>query len=467
MVDLQVATTTGTATIPEAALEEFKSGLGGQIILPGDEGYDEARTVHNAMIDKRPGLIVRCAGVSDVIGSVNFARDNSLLVSVRGGGHNIAGKSVCDGGIVIDLSRMKGIRVDAAGRTARAEGGVTWGEFDRETQTFGLATTGGVVTTTGIAGLTLGGGLGWLVRKHGLACDNLSSFDVVTADGRFLTASATENADLFWGTRGGGGNFGIVTSFEYRLHPVGPTVLGGMVIHPIEKAKEVLKFYRAFTSEAPDELTTQLGLLTSPDGNPIIAIPLCYSGPIEAGEQVIRPLREFGPPVADLIQPMPYRQVQAMFDPGFQPGFHNYWKSNFMKEISDGAIDTIVAHVATVPSPHTFTLIENFGGAVARVGAEDTAFNHRDSRYNFGILSIWSDPADSQRNVEWTRNFLDAMQPFCTDEVYVNYTSDDETEDRIKAAYGGAAKYGRLAALKNKYDPTNLFRLNQNIKPTV
>ena len=468
MVVVPAATRTGANTIlEERAVEDFKVSLRGQLILPGGDGYNEARKTYNAMIDKRPGLIVRCAGVADVINSVNFARANDLPLAVRGGGHNIAGKSVCDGGIVIDLSSMSSVRVDPVNHRARAESGTTWGQLDCETQAFGLATTGGVVTTTGIAGLTLGGGLGWLMRKHGLSCDNLLSADIVTAEGKLLTANATQNPDLFWGLRGGGGNFGIVTSFEYQLHPVGPMILGGMVLHPLGKAKEVLKFYRDFTSSAPEEVTAHIGMLTAPDGNLAIAIIACYSGAIEAGERVVQPLKEFGPPVLDMLQPMPYRQLQAMLDPRLQFGFHNYWKSNYMRELSDDAIETMVARFISVPSHQTTILIEHCGGAVGRVGADETAFNHRDSQYNFSILSLWSDPAESDKNVKWTREFSEAMQPFCTEAVYANYMSEDDSEDRIMAAYGGPEKYKRLAALKNKYDPTNLFRLNQNIKPTA
>ena len=468
MVDLQVATLAGKdAVIDETAVNEFQTSLRGELLRQGDDGYDEARKVYNAMIDKRPGLIVRCAGVADVINSVNFARANDLLLAVRGGGHSIPGNSVCDGGIVIDLRGMNSVRVDPVNHTARAEAGATWGQFDCETQAFGLATTGGVVSTTGIAGLTLGGGLGLLVRKYGLSCDNLLSADVVTAEGKLLTASATQNTDLFWGLRGGGGNFGIVTSFEYQLHPVGPMVLGGMVLHPLEKAKEVLKFYRDFTSNAPDEITAHVGMMTAPDGSLAMGIVACYSGDIEAGERVVQPLRDFGPPVLDMLQPMPYRALQSMLDPSFQSGFHNYWKSNYMMELSDDAIETVVAHFKLVPSPQTLGLIESFGGAAGRVDADETVFNHRNSKYNLGILSLWTDPANTDKNVKWTREFLEAMRPFCTEAVYVNYMSEDDGEDRIIAAYGGTEKYKRLVALKDKYDTTNLFRLNQNIKPTA
>ncbi len=343
----------------------------GELIRPGDEGFDAARKVWNGMIDRKPALIVRCAGVADVISAVEFARANDLLVAVRGGVHNVAGSAVCDGGIVIDLSRMKGIRVDPAARTAHAQAGLTWGEFDRETQAFGLATTDGIISTTGIAGLTLGDGVGW---KCGLSIDNLLSVDVVTADGRFLTASANENADLFWGIRGGGGNFGIVTSFEFRLHPVGPIIVGGLVAHPLAKAKEVLRFYREFTRSAPDDLTTYAIPTTAPDGStPIIAIAVCYPGPVEEGERIVKPIKEFGPPVIDQIGPMPYTAHQSMFDAGTPPGFRSYWKMNFLKGLPDDAIDTIVAHCgAALPSPLSALFIEHTHGAVSRVGRDET-----------------------------------------------------------------------------------------------
>ncbi|MBI4487736.1 MAG: FAD-binding oxidoreductase [Deltaproteobacteria bacterium] len=468
MTDLRVTTLTGgDILLQDSAVEEFEKGLRGQLLRPGDEGYDEARKVWNGMIDRRPGLIARCAGVADVIHSVNFARTHNLLVAVRGGGHNVAGNATCNGGLVIDLSCMKGIRVDPIGRTVRAEGGVTWGEFDLETQAFGLATTGGIVSTTGIAGLTLGGGLGWLSRRCGLASDNLLSADIVTADGKFLTASATEHEDLFWGLRGGGGNFGVVTSLEYRLHVIGPTVLAGMVVHPFEKAKEILKFYREFTSTEPDELTSYAALGTLPGGDPVAAIFVCYNGPIEEGEKILRPLKEFGPPVADQVHPMVYREVQSMLDSSFPSGQQHYWKSNFLKGLSDDAIDTMVAYCASRPSPMSHGTIEELGGAVNQMGQEETAFNHRDARYSLLILGISPDPVESDKCIRWAREFWEAMQPFSSGGVYVNYLGQEAEEGagRVKAAYG--ANYERLVALKNRYDPTNLFRHNQNIKPMV
>jgi hypothetical protein len=451
--------------LEDPALEALQASLRGELLRPGDAGYDSARRIWNGMIDRKPGLIVRCVGVADVITSVTFARTHNLLVSVCGGGHGVAGNAVCDGGLMIDLSRMKGIRVDPARLTARAEPGVTWGEFDHETQAFGLGTTGGFVPSTGIAGLTLGGGLGFLMRQFGLTCDNLLSVDLVTAAGQLLTASATENADLFWGMRGGGGNFGIATSFEYRLHAVGPMVLGGLILHPLPRAKEVVQFYREFTSTSPDQLTTHLTFLYSPDGQPIVAFIPCYSGPLEQGEEVIRPLRQFGSPVADTVGPMPYTAVQAMGGPLYPPGRLNYWKSSFLKELSDDAIETLIAQFATVPSSFSVAAVEELGGAISRVGRDETAFGERSAPYSLIITSEWIDPAESEKNIQWARKFWEAMQPFESEAVYVNYLGT-EGEDRIKAAYG-PAKYERLVALKNKYDPTNFFRLNQNIKPSV
>ena len=465
MGDLRVTLTTGAeAVLEDAAVKAFKASLRGELLCPDDDGYDRARRIWNGMVDRHPAMIVQCAGVADVISAVNFARSTSLLIAVRGGGHNVAGNAVCDGGIMIDLSRMKSVRVDPVYRTARAEPGLTWADFDRETQAFGLAVTGGAISTTGIAGLTLGGGWGWLARKYGLASDNLLSVDMVTADGHFLTASATENEDLFWGVRGGGGNFGVVTSFEYRLHPVG-TLLAGMLIHPFEKAKQVLKFYREFTSTEPDELATYAVILIPPGGETVAAIVVCYNGPIEEGGRVLRPLREFGPPLADQVGPMSYTQVQKMLDFFYPPGIQNYWKSSFLKELSDDAIEVIIAYCSHLPSPMCHMVLEELGGAVSLRSQEETAFNHRDVRYNFLSLGVCTDPAESEKCIQWARKFWEAMQPFSSGGVYVNYLGQEGTE-RVRAAYG-AQKYERLVTLKNKYDPTNLFRLNQNIKPTT
>jgi FAD/FMN-containing dehydrogenase len=462
---LEIATADGTYTmIEEREAAAFQASLRGKLLGHRDAGYDDARKVWNGMIDKRPALIARCAGVADVMDAVNFARVNHLLVSVRGGGHNITGNAVCDGGLMIDLSPMKGLRVDPIQRTARAEAGLTWGEYNRETQAFGLASTGGVVSTTGIAGLTLGGGLGWLMGKHGLSCDNLLSADIVTADGRFLTASAAEYPDLFWGLRGGGGNFGIVTSFEYRLHPVGP-VLAGMVIHPMTKAKEVLRFYREYARTCPDELTAFAALMTSPEGTPVVAIVVGYIGPIAEGERLVAPVRKFGSPVADTIGPMSYVQLNTMLDAAFPyGGVQRYWKSSFLSQLGDDVLDILVDRAATMPSPMSMVGFFHVHGAATRVDQNETAFGLRDDQWDYDIVSQWLDLGESARHIQWTREFWTAVEPFATGEVYVNHL-DAEEATRIKAAYSG--NYERLVALKNKYDPTNLFRLNQNIKPTI
>ncbi len=447
-----------------AKLQSFHAGLRGTLLLPGSDEYETARRVHNAMVDKRPGLIVRCAVAADVVRAVNFASENALLLAVRGGGHSVAGLGVCEGGMVIDLSRMKGIRLDPAGRTLRAEAGVRWGELDQEAQVFGLGTTGGAVSTTGIAGLTLGGGLGVLMRKHGLACDNVLSIDVVTADGALLKASSKENVDLFWALRGGGGNFGIVTTFEYRLHPVG-TVVGGLVLYPFDRATEMLAFYRELTETAPDELTAYAALLRTPDGVRASAIFSCYAGPLSTGETVLRPLREFGPPMADLIGPLPYAAIQETFDPTAPPGLLNYWKSRFVRDLSTETIDELVAAFPTAPSPLSSVVVEHLGAAVGRVAEGDTAFSHRSARYNVTAASLWRDSGQSEQNISWARQLWDALRTPAGDAVYANYLSDDEGDQRLRAAYG--ANYERLVAAKNRYDPTNLFRVNQNIKPTL
>jgi FAD/FMN-containing dehydrogenase len=467
MPDLSMTTSTGSHIVIEGTtVETFKTSLRGELLRPGDTDYDEARKVWNGMIDKRPGLIARCTGVADVISAVDFARTHQLLVSVRGGGHNIPGNAVCNGGLMIDLACMRSVRVDPVRRTARAEGGVTWGEFDHETQAFGLATTGGSVSDTGIAGLTLGGGLGWLAGKCGLTCDNLLSADVVTADGKLLVASASEHTDLFWGVRGGGGNFGIVTSFEYQLHPVGP-VLAGMLLYPFVQAKEALAYYRDFAKAVPDEVNTMGGLLTSPDGDLMAVIAVCYNGSLDAGERVLRPLREFGPPVADQIRPMAYREVQTQLDAAAVRGRRYYIKSSFMRSISDDAIDALIDRFANVPSPHTLVFFQQLGNAANRIGAQETAFSQRDALCEWGCLSSWVDPAADGMNIGWTRALAEAMQPFSSGGAYITQmgVEAEEGADRIKDAFG--PNYEQLVALKNKYDPTNLFRHNPNIRPVV
>lgn len=417
------------------------------------------------MIDKRPALIARCAGVGDVMQCLNFARTNNLLVAVRGGGHNVAGNAVCDDGLVIDLTRMKGVRVDPPRRTARAEAGVIWREFDRETQAFGLATTGGQISTTGIAGLTLGGGWGYLARRYGLSCDNLLSADIVTADGQLLTASAGENADLFWGIRGGGGNFGVVTSFKYQLHPVGE-VLAGIVAYPLEKAKELLKRFRELTIGAPNELASGIVLTTLPDGIAVVAVVACYTGPAAEGERILKPLRG-GSPLLDSIGRIPYTAAQQLIDAFYPSGLHSYWKASFLKEVNDHAIDTMAAYCSKRPTPMCHGLIEHtLGGAVKRADRDATAFGHRDAEYSFMAIGVCTGSGEDAACARWAREFWNAMQPSSTGGVYVNYLGQeaDEGMERVKAAYG-PEKYQRLVALKKKYDPANLFRRNQNINP--
>jgi FAD/FMN-containing dehydrogenase len=458
--------------VPQTALSDFRTSLRGQLLLPGEPGYDEARKIHNALIDRRPAMIVQCAGVSDVMAAVKFARGSDLLVAVRGAGHNVAGTSVCDGGMVIDLSAMKSIRVNPGTRTARVEPGVTWTEFAHELQPFGLAATGGFVGTTGVAGLTVGGGLGWMVRKHGLALDNLLSADVVTADGQFLAASSTENPDLFWGIRGGGGNFGIVTSFQFKVYTAG-TVLAGLVLHPASRGREAMRFWREYEMTASEDMTNGALLFNAPPDmpfpdvlrrEPIVGLGGVFVGKLEAGERLLRPLREFGPPAADIYQPMPYSSAQTMADFLWPRGSLNYWKSSYLRSLSDGAIDTMLDFYAQAPSPRSVVVVEHNGdGAMSRVADDATAFGHRNWPYNLLVTAVWSDPADTDANIRWTREFFDAMRPFLADAAYVNYLGEVD-EAGVKAAYG--RKYARLAELKQKYDPTNFFCMNQNIRPS-
>jgi FAD/FMN-containing dehydrogenase len=452
-----------TGLSPEV-LKKFKATLRGQALQSGHPDYDAARTLYNAMVDRHPALIVRCAESADVPRALEFARKHRLQVAVRGGGHNVAGKALCDDGLVIDLSRLKGIRVDSATRIARAEAGLTWGEFDRQTQEHGLATTGGFISTTGIAGLTLGGGLGWLMRKHGIVCDNLHSVEIVTADGQVRTADDSTNPDLFWAVRGGGGNFGIVTSFQYRLHPVGQ-LLAGLVFFPLEQAEAALRLYRDFMAAAPDEVMAYAVFLTSPEGAPMFAVPVCYVGSLEHGERALKPLRSHPGVAADLVRPMSYTEVQTMFDAGFPSGRLNYWKSSFLRDLSDDAIATLVEHFRAVPSAFSALAIEPFGGAVARVGVGETAFPHRDAKFSLVIVSMWTDPAESATNIRWTRELWTGIQPFSHEAVYVNYLDTDDT-DRLHDAYD-TATYRRLQQVKERYDPENVFRVNQNIAPSA
>jgi FAD/FMN-containing dehydrogenase len=475
MMSIQELTQADEQTRPDNdAIEQFKSELCGQLCLPGEPGYEQARTIWNGMIERRPAWVARCAEPSDVVAAVNFARNNGLLLSVRGGGHNVAGSAVAEGGLMIDLSLMREVRVDPDKRIARVQPGANWGDLDRETQPFGLAVPGGIVSDTGVAGLTLGGGFGWLSRKYGLTSDSLLAADVVLADGRFLKASHTENPDLFWAIRGGGGNFGVVTSFEFQLQPVGPEVMAGLILYPLKQAREVLAFYRNFTAQAPDELGTLAVLRIAPPapflpeevhGQPVVGIGVCYAGSVENGQQAVRPLKEFGSPLADLIAPKPYTTHQTMLDAASPSGRRYYWKSEYLSELNDDACQTLVQYAADLSSPLTAILVFQLGGAISRVSEQETAAANREAAYVLNIQTAWEDAGQTDRHVRWTRTFWRDMRPFASGGVYVNFLGEDEKDGRVRAAYGG--NYGRLVALKNKYDPTNLFRLNQNIKPTV
>jgi FAD/FMN-containing dehydrogenase len=457
----------------QTSITELKTHLRVRTILPGDDDYDKARQVWNGMIDRKPAVIVRCAGVADVVEAVNFARAQNLCVAVRGGGHNVTGAAVCDGGMVIDLSAMKGIHVDPTLRTVRAQGGVTWGELDRETQVFGLATTGGLISSTGIAGLTLGGGIGWLARKYGLACDNLLSADVVTADGKVVVASPKHNSDLFWAIRGGGGNFGVVTSLEYRLHPVGPMVTGGIALYPMDQAASVLRFYRDYISRAPDELSAFPAFITIPPlpavpvelhGKTAIALAVCYAGPAARANRVLGPVRTFGPPLVDLIGPIPYSALQSLFDDSAPFGGLSYWKSDTLDELSDECIDVLVSHTAKLAElcPLTIVHIYPLRGAIARVGAHKTAYSHRAERFSTIVSATWFNPDQSETHIEWVRGLWQAMRPCASGGVQPNFLGE-EGDDRVRAAYGD--NYPRLVEVKRRYDPTNFFHMNQNIAP--
>ena len=463
MADVKFATLSGDYTVvSQASVDDFRGGLNGVSLLPGDDGYDGVRRVWNAMVDKRPALIARCSGTADVINSVNFARENDLLISVRGGGHNFPGNSVCEDGLMIDLSLMTGVRVDPAARTVRAQGGTKWGAFDHETQAFGLAAPGGTDPDTGIAGLTLGGGIGWLSGNHGLSCDNLIAADVVTSDGKMRTASADENPDLLWGLRGGGGNFGVVTSLEYRLHPVGPTVLAGYLVYPYDKARGLFALMNEFTAEMPDEMNIITFLATAPEsGDKVCRILLCYYGAIEEGERVIRPLREFGPPLSDGVRPMTYGEAQAL---ALAPqGRQNYLKSHFMSEVSDEALDINLDFFDRATSPLSSVLFQYLGNGTRRVPANETAFGHRGALTEWATNAVFLDPGESEIHIRWVREFASALSPFSSG-PYINQVGSEAEEGaaEIQAAFG--SNFEKLAALKHRYDPTNMFSHNHNIR---
>ena len=461
MSGLVLRTRQGTsAEVSAAHVEALRTALQGVVLRDGDGGYDEARAVWNAMIDRRPALVARCETSADVAAAVTFARTHDLLVSVKGGGHNVAGHAVCDGGMLIDLSPMQRVHVRPEARTVRVEPGVLWRTLDEATQAHGLATTGGTVSHTGVAGLTIGGGLGWLMALHGLTCDNLLSADVVTADGSLLTASHTENTDLFWAVRGGGGNFGVVTAFEFRLHPVGPTIVGGLRAYPLDQAREVLRFYRTFAATAPDDLTAFAMIMTLPGGPQAVAIATAWFGEPERAESVLAPLRACGTPLADMIGPMPYLQLQQLFDAAAPHGISRYWKSGYFPELSDELIEALVSHGAGL-SPMSALLLFHMHGAAGRVAPDATAFAARRDQWDIDILVQWVDSAEAERQVAYARAYWDAIASF-SEGVYLNHLAGDD-QPRVPAAFGN--NHARLAAIKRRYDPDNLFRHNNNIAP--
>jgi len=451
-------------------METFGASLRGAMITPGDPLYDEHRKVYNGMIDRRPACIARCSDVADVISAVNFARENGLAVAVRGGGHNVTGFATCDEGLVIDLSPMKGIRVDPEKKIAWAQGGCTWGDLDHATHAFGLAAPGGVISTTGIAGLSLGGGVGHLTRKCGLSCDNILSADVVTADGRFLTASDKENKDLFWALRGGGGNFGVVTSFEFRLHEVS-TVLAGPVFYSLDMATEAMRFYRDFMAKAPNDLNAFFAFLIVPPGPPfpehlhnqtVCGVVICYAGDLDKGEEATRPLREFGPPLMDGVARVPFPAINSAFDPLLPPGLQHYWKADFITELSDEMIAVHVKYGPSIPTVNSAMHIYPVSGAAHKPGKNDTAFSYREANYTHILAAVYENPADTEKNVQWVREYWEALHPYSAGGAYVNFMMD-EGDERIAASYRD--NYDKLVDVKTKYDPTNLFHMNQNIKP--
>ncbi|MGK9334935.1 FAD-binding oxidoreductase [Sinorhizobium meliloti] len=461
----------GITMISAAAIDAFAARLRGRVLIATDAAYDEARTIWNGMIDRRPGLIVQCAGAADVVNAVRFAAENRLLVAVRGGGHNIAGNAVCDGGMVIDLTPMKSVRVDATTKTAWVEPGATLADLDVETQAFRLALPTGINSTTGIAGLTLGGGFGWITRKFGLTIDNLLSADVVTASGELVRASPTEHRDLFWAIRGGGGNFGVVTAFEFRLHELGPDVLSGLVVHPFAEAESVLQQYRQALENAPDELTCWVVMRQAPPlpfipaewhGKEVVVLAMCYCGDLEAGEKAVAELRAIGNPIADVVSPHPFVGWQQAFDPLLAPGARNYWKSHDFMELSDQAIGILTESIRQLPGPECEVFIAHVGGAAGRVAAEETAFPQRNSHFVINVHGRWRDAAMDQACIDWARHLFEAAKPYAAGTAYVNFMPEDEL-DRVEAAYG--ANYGRLVEVKRHYDPLNLFRMNQNVRP--
>jgi FAD/FMN-containing dehydrogenase len=461
------------ATVDPEAIQAFAAGLRGPVLGPNDPGYEEARRIWNGLIDRRPALIVQCAGAADVVDAVNFAREHALLLSIKGGGHNVAGNAVNDGGLVIDLSHMRGVHVDPASRIVRVQGGATWGDMDRETQLFGLAVPGGVVSTTGVAGLTLHGGVGHLRRKYGLSIDNLLSVDIVTADGVLRRASASENEDLFWAVRGAGSNFGVVTSFEFEAHPIGPMIMVGAIFYSLDDIQELLPAWRDYMASAPDELSSVALAWSVPPhepfppeqhGEPVLVVAGAYAGSVEEGEPVVQPLRELGQPLIDLSGPWPWVGLQTGFDALFPQGGLYYWKSRVLAELSDAAIEDIADFGARRPSPLTDITVWHQGGAMSRVAETETAYGGRDATFLVTGEVSWDDPAQTDDAIAWGRDFWEAMGRHSTGGLYLNFPGfGEEKEALVKAGYG--VNYERLAALKAKYDPTNLFRMNLNITP--
>ncbi|OUL77808.1 FAD-binding oxidoreductase [Paraburkholderia hospita] len=446
--------------VGNAAIETFKQKFRGHVVLPGDSDYDSARKIWNASIDKRPGLIAQCSDVEDVVSAVKFARENQILVAIKGGGHNVAGRALCDDGIVIDLSAMNRAVVDPESRTVHVQGGALLGDIDRETHPHGLAVPTGVVSKTGIAGLTLGGGVGWLVRKYGLTIDNLLECEVVTATGDRVVANKDTNVDLFWALRGGGGNFGVVTSFLFQAYPV-PTVLAGLVLYPREQAGAVLRHYRDFMPSAPEELTAYTGLISTPDGNPAVGVIACYCGDLAEGERVLAPLRAFGTPMVDTVKPMPFMVMQQMLQESFPDDTYNYWKSTFLSEMTDEVLDVIVEHANGMQSPLSSVLVEFYAGAASRVGLADTAFAQRRAEFNVGFMAQWTDAVENDKHIGWTRDMAKALEPYSSGSL-LNFMSGGSPE-AIQAAFG--SNHARLVEVKTKYDPTNFFSINQNVVP--
>jgi FAD/FMN-containing dehydrogenase len=467
MIDQRIMTASGDEpVVGGTAVGKLALELGGNLIATDSPDYDAVRRVWNGLIDKRPALIARCVGSDDVIACVRFAREHDLVISVRGGGHSAGGRAVCEKGLMIDLSLMKQIQIDFTKRTVRAEPGLRLGEFDQKTQAFGLATTLGVASDTEIAGLTLGGGYGWLDGKYGLACDNVLAAEVVTAEGRLVQASSENDADLFWAIRGAGANFGIVTSFKYQLHPVGP-VVGGFVLYPISQAKETLRFFHEFSAACPDEISTVGLLLSTPDGAPAVGIAACYTGPVNEGERLLKPLRMFGSPIADSIARRRYAEMQSLFDQNWVPGQFNYWKTSLMREPTEATIEVLLEYAQTRPTPSSVIYFQQAHGAASRVKPSDTAFPHRFDHYDTGPWAIWQDRADTDRSIRWAQECWDALRPFYEPSAYVNAVDDaiNDDDERVRSAYG--LNFERLVSLKNRYDPTNLFRLNANIRPAA